>query len=245
MSLVPVGQLLDVGGLSTKTDAAYRVAIYEQCRAAKLNPDFVNACVALESGYRPNVQNAGGAPALGALQFWRDFWPDLARRAGFTGLPWDSLRTLSLADQVPFIVAYFLGTPVAGRSDLTAGDYYAATVLPALVGAPLTWVVGIKGSTDPLRTPSGANTGLSLGKIYEQNAGLDRNGDGQITLGEIEKLARGLYDAALELPPVPVYSVSPGPAPLSLVAGAGLLFFCQHCGERSSAVRVETGEVKP
>ena len=236
--------LLDVGHLSALTTPAFRRALYEQATAAGFDPDAINAVIAVESGFNPNIQNAGGAPALGLLQFWDMFFPAVAARAGRPDVQWDDLRSLTAEQQVPFVIAYFQGTPIAASSKPhDAGDYYVATLLPAFVGAPDATVVGVKGSTDTLLNQSGGSTGLSLGKVYSQNAWLDKNGTGRITVADIKRPTRSLIAAAQSLPRVAVDSSS-SPAPSktpgasSLLALAGSVFFCRSCGARQHVVDV-------
>lgn len=247
-----IGYLLDVGGLSARTDGAFRTALYEQLTAAGFEPSYVAAVLAVESSFNPNVQNAGGSPALGLLQWWRDYWPAVAARAGQADVPWEALRTMSAVDEVPFVVSYFQGTPIPKLgAAATPGDYYVATLLPAFVGAPTSWVVGIKGSTDPLRTPTGANTGLSLGKVYDQNAWLDVDRDGTMTVADLQAPTESLVRAARQKSPIAVYGSSPAAPPGASVAkldpsliASGVLFFCPSCGARSDVAHVVGRGVK-
>ncbi len=172
-------------------------------------------------------------------------WAAAARVAGRPDVPREALAGMSLAEQVPFMIAYFKNTPIGSNpAGKGAGEYWLATVLPAFVGAPDAAVIGQRGSTDPLLLPSGQPASFSLGTFYAQNAGLDHDGDGVITVRDIRAPAEAAERAASALPLVDVYG-SPASVPgeaSSLMAGAGLVFFCPCCGSRFPVVHVVRGE---
>lgn len=232
--------MLDVVGLQARTDNAFRSSLFSRATESDLNPDYIAAVMALESGFDPNVQNKGGAPALGLIQFWRDYFPQIAARAGRPDVQWDALRSMSAVDQVPFVIAYYQGTRVSRESSPT--DYYMATFMPAFVGKPPSFELGRRDSTEQI-------AGLSKAKVYAQNAGLDSDRDGSITVGDVGKKIESIVATARQRPRVSVVLFSEGDdgSPPSsaeptgpLIAGmGGVLFFCRSCGSRSEAVGVE------
>lgn len=216
-----------VYGIDRTTDG-FRRALIDQAKEAGLNADYIAAVISVESGFRANIQNLGGAPALGLIQFWRDYWAPIAKRAGRPDVKWEELRTMSAEEQVPFVLAYYKGTklPRLGGS-ATPGDYYMATFMPAFVGKPESFVLGRKGSTERL-------AGLNMGKVYAQNKGLDVDGDGEITVGDVGRKVTTAYGKASRLARIEVpEKAKPGGTRLGL-------FFCPSCGSLLE-VKAKTG----
>src|SRR3954470_11008352 len=101
-----IAYLLDVADLQSKTTELFRQQLFLQCFAAGFEGSYVAAVIKLESDFEPAAMNPNGK-ALGAIQFWQDFWPPIAARAGRPEVHWSDLALMSLAEQVPFIVAYY------------------------------------------------------------------------------------------------------------------------------------------
>jgi hypothetical protein len=136
-----------------------------------LNPDWLMACMAWESGesFSPSKKNMAGSGATGLIQFM----PTTARALGTTTA---ALAKMTAEDQLNYVYKYF--RPFAGRLN-NLGDVYMAILWPKGVGKPDSYVV------------------FDGGIAYRQNAGLDSNKDGDVTRGEClgkiqDKLAKGL-----------------------------------------------------
>ncbi|MGB1276519.1 MAG: hypothetical protein ACPG77_12290, partial [Nannocystaceae bacterium] len=129
-----------------------------------------------------------------------------AKRAGMR-VSWDDLAHLSAEAQLPLVFSFFDGVPKlkALGSAATAGDYAMAAFMPAFVGKPNSFVLGKKGSDESI-----AN--LNLGKVYAQNAGLDYDKDGTITVGDIR---RGIDEAYIQ----PAQGRAAIPVPLAVEGG--------------------------
>jgi hypothetical protein len=117
-----------------------------------------------ESGVNPAAQNKSGG-ASGLIQFM----PATARMLGTTT---DELRQMDGVQQLDYVYKYYKYT---GVGDGSVGDLYMATFMPKYVGYPDHTVLGQNGAE-----------GFS-GKVYAQNKGLDRDGDGKITVGDVKK----------------------------------------------------------
>jgi hypothetical protein len=195
-------EMLDIAGLATRTSNAFRWALIVGADKHGFNPSYLAAVMRLESNFDPNVQNHQGAPALGLIQFWKTFFPQVARSAGRPSAQWEDLRTMSAIDQLPFVFAAFRGKGLTPSSSPT--DYYMANFLPAFVGRPDDFVLGEQGSSELL-----SGTSLSKGKIYEQNAGLDANRDGVITVGDVGTKINQVVAAAEARPPLEVVQEGP------------------------------------
>ena len=207
-----LAQLLDIAGLRDRTSPRFRYELWKQATEAGLNPSNIAAVMRIESNFDPNIQNKGrdgvagtadDAPALGLIQFWRDFFPPIVKRAArarpeLAGTQWEDLRRIGAVQQLPFVMAYF---EAQGRLNAASSptDYYMATFLPAFVDAPPGTVLGRKGDDQFL-----PGTKLKLSKIYEQNAGLDTNRDGVITVGDVGSKIEGIVSAARARPAIEV-----------------------------------------
>jgi hypothetical protein len=116
-----------------------------------------------ESGVNPQARNPSGATGL--IQFM----PDTARRLGTTT---DDLYKMDGVQQLDYVYKYFKMTGVGNG---TLGDLYMAVFMPKYVGYDDDTVLGQSGAA-----------GFS-GKVYAQNAGLDRNRDGAITIADVKQ----------------------------------------------------------
>ena len=116
-----------------------------------------------ESSVNPQARNPH-SNATGLIQFR----PDTARRLGTSV---EELYKMDGVQQLDYVYKYYKMT---GVGDGSAGDLYMATFMPKYIGYPDNFVLGKQG--DP---------GFS-GKVYAQNAGLDRNKDGAISIGDVK-----------------------------------------------------------
>lgn len=147
-----------------------------------LGPDFYDAWVAMaqrlgadpidlmrvayaETGVSPTAHdprsNAGGL--IG-------FMPSTLRGLGWKGSP-EEFRELSATQQVPYVEAYY--RPYKGRLR-DDGLVYVANFLPAYLSA------AVAGGDSYVLTRQGE-------AFYDQNQILDRDGDGEITVGDLRR----------------------------------------------------------
>jgi Transglycosylase SLT domain len=233
-----MASLLDIPGLLLKTTPSFRDELYRLATLAGYNPSFIAAVIALESGFDPAALNPHGH-ALGLLQWWDSYWPSTARAAGMPDVKWAELAHMSAVEQLPFVIAYF--QQATQKPLVTPTDYRLAVFMPAFVGAPPSTVLGQKGSHSEL-----GSTGLSLGTIYDQNAGLDLNHDGVISVGDVGQGIEAVIADARRRAPVPVTDLPPVNAPSTFpataaeaISGAAIvslgLFFCPYCSKPCNA----------
>jgi len=133
--------------------------------------DHLMAAMAFESGetFSPSVKNAAGSGATGLIQF-------MASTATLLGTSTAELAKMTAETQLDYVAKYF--RPYKGKLK-TIEDVYMAILYPAAIGKPNEHVL--------FERPA---------KAYEQNKGLDANGDGKVTKGEAAsrvraKLAKG------------------------------------------------------
>jgi len=217
------GSLLSVRGLE-KTDDRFRSALVRQALAAQMDADAIAVVISLESGFDANIQNREGHNMLGLIQFWRDGFPAVARKAGLD-VRWEDLRTMDAASQVPLVIAYYQLTPIKPTSSPT--DYYVATIMPYFVGKPDETIMAEQGSTVPV-VPGSSKT---RGQIYAANRVLDTNKDGVITVSDLRRTVEGVISNANQRPRTVVLDVPDSYSPASAgfggvgVALAGVFFF--------------------
>lgn len=116
-----------------------------------------------ESGVDPQARNKH-SNATGLIQFM----PDTARRLGTSV---EDLYSMDAVQQLDYVYKYYSMT---GVGDGSVGDLYMATFMPKYIGYPDNHILGRSGEN-----------GFG-GKVYAQNAGLDRNRDGTITVGDVK-----------------------------------------------------------
>lgn len=123
-------------------------------------PNDLMACMAFETGetFRADIKNAAGSGAVGLIQFM----PDTAISLGTTT---DLLAQMTPEDQLTYVRAYLF--PEA-RSVHSLADMYMAILMPRYITSPNDTVVFRKGTI-----------------AYSENQGLDTDGDGRVTKGEI------------------------------------------------------------
>jgi uncharacterized protein (DUF2345 family) len=118
-------------------------------------------CMAFETGRTMNPALQNSIRATGLIQFL----PVTAEKVLDTTVEY--LATLTRVQQMDWVLKYFKKGPIAKLSSVTLEDLYMAILWPAAVGKPDSYIL--------FSEPS---------KSYEQNKGLDKNKDGNITKAE-------------------------------------------------------------
>jgi len=163
----------------------------------------IAAVIKIESGGKADAVNKLSG-ASGLIQFM----PETAKNLGTTI---EALRSMSALGQLDFVERY-LERALGGVVPSDPGDYYIAVFMPAYIGRADSDVIATKGE-----------------KVYDQNAGLDVDGNGKLTVGDTRTVFHRTYDSAATRGPwVPgAAQVPQGTSHLSqgqgLVLGAGVL----------------------
>jgi hypothetical protein len=187
---IPPDLLYPFLGLET-TDQEFKSELVAVGKRLDIDPNALASIMSVESRFNPAAQNpfkdANGESAVGLIQFM----PFLLRAWGL--LP-ANVAKWSAVKQLPLVERFYQFSK--GIDD--PGTLYMMTFLPKYALQPDSFVLGKKDS-DVVRD------GLALHKIYLQNAGLDRDKDGDIEVGEVKALARGFYASAkAKLTPRPI-----------------------------------------
>ena len=146
-------------------------------RGIDADPNHIMACMAFESGrtFSPSIRNAAGSGAVGLIQFM----PRTARALGTTT---ENLAAMTAEDQLEYVRRYF--SPYVGRL-WTLEDCYMAILWPRAISKPLDYVLFSRG--DPVCPAR-----------YQQNAGLDKDRDGNVTKLEAASHVRAELERGLK-----------------------------------------------
>lgn len=161
-----------VKNLEEKTTPAFRAKLYRIATELNVPPGELAALMGFESRwtFAPDVKNPSGG-ATGLIQFM----PDTAKRLGTTTA---DLAKMTAFEQLDYVRKYLAGM---GKWRIP-GDTYLMVFWPSGVGKPDDYLIGEKGN---MTLVPGAQ--FSRNTVYEQNKGLDANGDGRITAGDVRR----------------------------------------------------------
>lgn len=148
-----------------KNDVEFQNAVSGTAQRLGISESALYAVMDFETGgsFNPGIKNVAGSGATGLIQFM----PSTAEGLGTTT---DALSRMSRADQMQYVERYLSNKVKPGMG---AADVYMSVLFPAAVGKPDDFVL----------FGNGAMSGFT-GIAYDQNAGLDLNGDGRITKAE-------------------------------------------------------------
>ncbi|MEG1349653.1 MAG: hypothetical protein RSD49_16590, partial [Hafnia sp.] len=157
----------------TKADA-FRSKLLEVSKELSIDPNYIMACIALETGktFRTDIKNPGSS-ATGLIQFMDDTAKDL-------GTSTRQLRAMDHVEQMEYVKKYFkmqadnIGVPT---EQWTLEDVYYSIFRPKTI----------------LLGPNDIVYQRSDGDYYSKNLYHDRNSDGKITKNEIAENIRVNY----------------------------------------------------
>lgn len=150
-----------------------------------IHHDHLMGVMVAESNLNPQARNKNSR-ATGLIQF-------LPSTAQSLGTSVDALQKMNFIQQLDYVKQYF--QPYAGNLS-TLEDVYMAVLFPVAIG---------KGPNHVLfQSPSTA---------YQQNSGLDINGDGKITVGEATEFVRRKMKPYQFRAPITIDEPQQGPKP--------------------------------
>lgn len=163
-------------GASPNVSPEFKAKVIRIAKELEVEPDHLMACMAFESGetFSPSVKNAAGSGAVGLIQFM----PSTAEGLGTSTT---ALAAMTAVEQLDWVRNYFID--YKGKLT-TLDDMYMVILWPAAVGKPDGHVLFDKADA-------------AHPKRYQQNKGLDADGDGKVTKSEAAaavraKLTKGL-----------------------------------------------------
>jgi len=147
-------------------DEEFQTAVTNTAGRLGIPEEHLYAAMSFETGgtFNPAITNAAGSGATGLIQFM----PSTAKGLGTST---EELAGMSRSRQMQYVEKYLSNKGIGPDSSLD--DIYMAILFPAAVG---------KGD-DYVLFGQGAMSGYT-GRAYDQNRGLDKNGDGSITKKE-------------------------------------------------------------
>lgn len=156
--------LMSPAGVAHLKDPDFNRKLQKVADSLGVDKAHLIAIMKAESGMDPAAVNPQSG-ATGLIQF-------MPKTAQSLGTSVEELRTMSAVDQLDYVYRYF--KMVGVKPGMDAGDLYMAVFMPAHVGKPDDTVLGQQGA------------GGFSGKVYAQNASLDKDGDGAITIGDVK-----------------------------------------------------------
>jgi hypothetical protein len=155
------------------TSIDFRIKVVQMADRLRTDPDYLMAIMAFETGetFSPAILNQANSGAVGLIQF-------TAPAAQCLKTTIVALGQMTALQQLDYVERYFKEC-VGPRKLATLADLYMAVLWPRAIGEPDGYVLW---QAPDIR--------------YNQNRGLDRNGDGKVTKGEAagfvqEKLEKG------------------------------------------------------
>jgi hypothetical protein len=164
--------LLDQAAQHLSDLPAFEQKVRTIAQALRVAPEWLMAVMYAESGFDPAVMNRQGSGAVGLIQF-------MPLTAGELHVSPAQLREMEPLAQLDYVEAYFqqVQQRYGPYRDLT--DLYLAVLYPKAR------------RQDPCYTLY-ARPALA----YRQNAGLDENRDGKVTIDDIDRRLRRLFPLA-------------------------------------------------
>lgn len=177
-----MASVIGVPGVDGLSPAELR-ALEKAARRLGVDVDWLATIISFESAgtFSPSKLNAAGSGAFGLIQFL----PTTAAR--LLALPKAEAvergRAMSFTEQLnEMVVPYFESFR---RRFESLEDLYAAVFYPVAMGKPASYVIG-----------------ASPSKVYTQNRGLDREGKGFITAGDMTGAITRAYQRSVNAPRV-------------------------------------------
>lgn len=156
----------------TRVDEAFRAKVTAIANNLSLQPNWLMAVMAFETGYTfsPAERNQGSS-ATGLIQF-------LQSTAIALGTTTARLARMTAVQQLDWVEKYYRAVPASRIKNL--GDAYLAVLFPAAIGRPDAFVMWQR------------DTG-QYQREYADNSGLDREKKGYITRGDAVSVVNNSY----------------------------------------------------
>jgi hypothetical protein len=139
-----------------------------------INPDWLMAVMYAESSLNPARPNPKSG-AIGLIQF-------MPETAAGLGTSTDALRSMSAVQQMDYVSKFYQSSKNHLNS---AGDLYAATFMPAVVGKPDDTIIGQSGNTNLIP----GSSKITYDAVMRSNPGLDLTTKGTIYKSDLAKRA--------------------------------------------------------
>ncbi|MEL6676483.1 MAG: transglycosylase SLT domain-containing protein [Bacteroidota bacterium] len=146
--------------------------------ALQIAPEWLMAVMYTESRFNPAIRNRKGSGAVGLIQFMVPAVKDINRRLG-TKYYMHDIEQMDAMQQLDLVQVY-LQTVKERYGELSGlTDLYLAVLFPKAIGQAKSYTLFSR-----------------PGRAYRQNAGLDENADGSVTVLDIDTRMKRLYPTA-------------------------------------------------
>lgn len=160
-----------------KVSPEFKNKVIEICKRLDINPDYLMACMAFETGetFSPKEPNKAGSGAIGLIQF-------MPKTAPIFETTVEKLAAMTDVQQLDYVEKFLKRQMTERKKKLkTLEDVYMAILYPAAIGRDPNSKLFAEGTIE-----------------YKQNAGFDKNKDGKITPAEISTILREKYAKGLK-----------------------------------------------
>ena len=141
-------------------------------------PEWLMAVMYAESRFNPSIMNRKGSGAVGLIQFMVPAVKDINDRLG-TRLYMKDVRAMTATEQLTLVHAYLQMVRERYGDFTCLTDLYLAILYPGALDHDYCYSLFTKPS-----------------RSYRQNSGLDENGDGIVTIGDIDKRMKRIFPTA-------------------------------------------------
>jgi len=155
-------------------DKEFQAGVTALAKKYDLDEDDLYAVMSFETAgtFDPAQKNMEGSGATGLIQF-------TTKTAKGLGTTTAELAGMSRTEQLKYVDKFLANKGIQGGN---LDDLYMAIIFPAAVGKPDDFVLFGRGATVPGYGPGS--------RAFDQNSGLDANGDGSVTKAEAAAAAR-------------------------------------------------------
>ncbi|MBI3561063.1 MAG: lytic transglycosylase [Gammaproteobacteria bacterium] len=159
-----------------KVSPEFKAKVIKVCDNLGINPDFLMTCMAFETKetFSPSIKNDAGSSGTGLIQFMK-------RTAKVFHTSTKDLAAMSDVQQLDYVEKYFKDAIRTYKKLDTLEDVYFAILNPT----------GIRKKDDFVLFKEGTDE-------YDKNKGLDKDGDGQITVTEVTNSIKFMYKKGLK-----------------------------------------------
>ncbi|MEO0470621.1 MAG: transglycosylase SLT domain-containing protein [Bacteroidota bacterium] len=170
--------LLDEAARFIPNSFGFEDKVEQVASRLQVPPEWLMAVMYSESRFNPSITNQKGSGAVGLIQFMVPAVKELNVRMG-TKLYMKDIQAMPAVEQMNLVEEYFnvIRERYGDYNSLT--DFYLAVLYPKARDQDYCYSLYAK----PTRS-------------YEQNAGLDENRDGRVTVSDIDKRMQRLFPTA-------------------------------------------------
>ena len=169
--------LMDKAAVYTHEPERFEQGVKEVGQKLNIPPSWLMAVMFSESKFDPAIQNLMGSGAVGLIQFM----PSTAAELGVSAAQIQQMNSLQ---QLPFVYKYLAKVRDRYGEYKSLADLYLAILYPEARHQDECYVLYAKPSVK-----------------YKQNAGLDENRDGRVTVSDIDHRMLRLYPTAYHQKP--------------------------------------------